>query len=280
MSTNDYKAVFILSFLLGNVIAFAHSLIALLSSGGFTWFLALVASASVLYVFFIHIGTGKRARTSRNLNMLLAAVTVLAGLSVIFGNSSIARIYTVFVSCLGAWAYIYWYSTLDRSGSLLKEGESLPGLQFFLPDGKELSTASLDQSLILVFYRGNWCPLCTAQVQEMADHYQQLSERGYQVLMISPQSEEETAKIARRFDVPMLFCEDRDGDVAKQLGIFHERALPYGMEKMGYSADAVFPTVVITDKNHKIIWLDQTDNYRVRPEPQDFIRVIDELQPA
>ena len=59
-------------------------------------------------------------------------------------------------------------------------------------------------------------------------------------------------------------------------GYVHKSLLmPLGMEAMGYAADTVMPTVIITDAQHNIIWLDETDNYRVRPEPETFLRVID-----
>ena len=35
------------------------------------------------------------------------------------------------------------------------------------------------------------------------------------------------------------------------------------------------PTVVITDANGKIIFRDLTDNYRVRPEPETFLKILD-----
>jgi len=39
----------------------------------------------------------------------------------------------------------------------------------------------------------------------------------------------------------------------------------------------ILPTVIITDAEGKIIFADLTDNYRVRPEPDTFLKVIDEI---
>jgi hypothetical protein len=35
------------------------------------------------------------------------------------------------------------------------------------------------------------------------------------------------------------------------------------------------PTVVMTNDKGEIIFADLTDNYRVRPEPKDFLKVFD-----
>jgi hypothetical protein len=50
--------------------------------------------------------------------------------------------------------------------------------------------------------------------------------------------------------------------------------LPFGMQLLGYDSDTVMPTVIITDDEGKIIFADLTDNYRVRPEPETFMRVL------
>jgi len=49
-----------------------------------------------------------------------------------------------------------------------------------------------------------------------------------------------------------------------------------GLQALGYDSDTVMPTVVMTNSAGKIIFADLTDNYRVRPEPEDFLRVFDE----
>ncbi len=49
-----------------------------------------------------------------------------------------------------------------------------------------------------------------------------------------------------------------------------------GLQTLGYNKDTVIPTVIITDKDGKLIYVDLTDNYRVRPEPEIFIKIIDD----
>ena len=38
--------------------------------------------------------------------------------------------------------------------------------------------------------------------------------------------------------------------------------------------DGVMPTVVVTNANGTILYSDQTDNYRVRPEPDIYISIL------
>ncbi len=45
---------------------------------------------------------------------------------------------------------------------------------------------------------------------------------------------------------------------------------------LGYDADTVVPTVVMTNENGHLIFAQIADNYRHRPEPDDFLRIFDE----
>ena len=93
--------------------------------------------------------------------------------------------------------------------------------------------------------------------------------------MIARQPEENTRALAERFDVPIRFCVDPDGRVARKLGIEHLGGVPFMMDALGYEADSVLPTVLIVDPSGTIIFADLTDNYRVRPEPSTFLAAID-----
>lgn len=125
-----------------------------------------------------------------------------------------------------------------------------------------------------MFYRGNWCPLCVAQVRELAERYRELADFGASVVLVSPQPQQESASLSKRFDAPMTFVTDPGNKAARMLGIAHDGGLPIGMEMFGYDQDTVLPTVIITDNNNRILWVDETNNYRVRPEPQLFLDVL------
>jgi peroxiredoxin len=172
--------------------------------------------------------------------------------------------------------YIYWYSVFpDRDSSMLEIGKTLPVLDFIDQNGDALSTDSFKgKKLIYLFYRGNWCPLCMAQIKEISEQYREINELGAEVLLISPQPHRFTVNLAKKMDVPFKFLTDKKGKVAKKLGLYIKGGTPLGMELLGYKSDTVLPTVIITDESQKIIYADQTDNYRVRPEPETFLKVI------
>ncbi|MBL8915104.1 MAG: peroxiredoxin family protein [Archangium sp.] len=180
---------------------------------------------------------------------------------------------------LGVVLYSHWYSRLGRAPSAeLVVGRVLPDLGLRRADGRVLKTSELrGKPALLMFYRGNWCPLCMAQVKEIAAQYRALAATGVRVLLISPQPHENTAALARRFEVPFDFVTDERNAAAKLLRIEMKHGLPLGMGLLGYESDTVFPTVIILDAEGVIRWVDQTDNYRIRPEPSTFLPLLEKL---
>ena len=183
----------------------------------------------------------------------------------------------------GSLLYIFWYSRFDAAPATLAAGQKLPAFTLIDAQGRRVHSAELtERPAVWMFFRGNWCPLCMAQIREIAAEYRALQQRGVELLLVSPQPERNTAELARRFDVPLRFFTDRDNAAARTLGIVVDGGLPAGLQALGYDADVPRPTVLITDAGGRIVYSDLTDNYRIRPEPGEFLRVIDrELgQPA
>lgn len=171
--------------------------------------------------------------------------------------------------------YVSWYSRFGRfDSSSLMVGSKLPEFSLKDLDGNTFDSSSLAGSpAAVVFYRGNWCPLCMAQIQEIADRYREMAALGIKVLLISPQSEGHSRELAARYDVPMSFLVDEGNKVAEQLGIAIDNGVPLGMPG-DYDPETVMPTVVVTNSNGTILFSDQTDNYRVRPEPDMFLAIL------
>lgn len=142
------------------------------------------------------------------------------------------------------------------------------------------STSYLGKKSIFLFYRGNWCPLCMAQIKEIANNYNELTARNVNLIMISPQPKKYSLVLSQKLNLGLEFLIDQDNVLAKKLGILAKNGIPAGFQVLGYTSDTVMPTVVITNELGKIIFADLTDNYRVRPEPKTFIAIIDKNKSA
>ena len=242
--------------------------------------LGLALAAFSPLVFFIKAFLFKSPRTPRHpveysvLSGLGLVVTM--AMSIRYGQAAGAIHVWAGITLLAWLVYLRWYSVFrGRDAQALQVGSVLPEFRLESLEGHIVSSESFKaKPHLLVFYRGNWCPFCTAQIEELAAAYKRLEEKGISVILISPQSIKKNQALAARFDVPMVFLRDRHNAAAKQLGILHEWGTPMGMQVLGYESDTVLPTVVLTDEQGQIVFSDQTDNYRVRPEPKVFEAIL------
>jgi len=219
------------------------------------------------------------ARTSEKLSVftwLGVAGVVISGYALI-QTAALAPLICALVAFAGFQLYNRWYSDLGRDPSeLLMEGQQLPEFTVYNTDGSAFSSAELlGNPALILFYRGNWCPLCMAQIREIAAQYKEMSDKGIRTVLISPQPEAHSRKLSDKFDVPFLFLVDKNNAAAEQLNIAMKNGLPLGMEVLGYDEDTVLPTALFVDAKGRILYSDQTSNYRVRPEPEEYLRVAE-----
>jgi peroxiredoxin len=277
--SNLLKSFYISLYVSALVAASLHIGTELYSNASIFWAGAAISIWPACF-FFIRLFMSPVARTSANLNGLMA----YAGLGLMVGLLTYTKnadavwffLYHCGLGVSGLLLYVHWYSHLGRAPSeALQDGSSLPEFELKKSDGSAWrSSESNNYPALMLFFRGNWCPLCMAQIKEIAGLYQQLEQMGVSVLLVSPQPEKHTQALAAKFDVNFSFLIDQKGAVAAQLGIDAKQGTPKGMEALGYESDTVLPTAIAIDAQGKIIWTDQTDNYRVRPEPQMFIDVF------
>lgn len=220
------------------------------------------------------------ARTSAHFPLLNLLGAIGVGLAVTAwyrqGASAVVPALAL-VGWVGFLLYAYWFSTYGGRipSARLKAGSTLPGFTVRNASGAVVTSAQLtDKPAILIFFRGNWCPLCMAQIKELVSRYKDIGALGVRVALISPQPHSNTEALAKKYGVKFDFLTDEGNVAARALGIEQAHGLPMGMQMMGYDSETVLPTVIITDKNGKVIWTHETDNYRIRPEPDVYLEVL------
>lgn len=273
------RGLFVVLMIMGGWAALIGGAIAAATTASPIAWLGVALAGAVPALFVTALMTQRIARTSSAMPVLtglaaLGPVLSLAGLAV--GEAAvIPLVFAIALGWIGFPVYVFWYSVLPKPATPpFAVGNPLPPFTLYGIDGATVPSEEVPGPALWMFFRGNWCPLCMAQIHEVAEAYKELSQRGVTVALISGQSEQATRKLAKKFDVPFLHLIDRDYIVAKQLGLFHENAVPPGATLMlgATSNDAMLPTVVVTDASGVVAFYSQTDNYRIRPDPRDFMQ--------
>lgn len=274
----NLKSIYISAFITASLVGLITALVKMTDAGLMSAWLGTALACGAPVAFFARAYTFPIARTTANMHIMLIAGVAGTGLSMVLGGQPLTLPVAIAagVGVLGVVLYVYWYSRFDApSLTVLRTGATLPDFQL-REGGKLVSSSTLtSRPALWIFYRGNWCPLCMAQIREVAAQYRELARRGVDVFLISPQPESHTASLAAKVDAPMRFMTDTDNAAAKALGVMEKAGLPAGMQVLGYGSDVPRPTVFITAAGGKLIYCDLSENYRVRPEPAEFLAVLD-----
>ena len=241
----------------------------------FSWLGALLA-VGPLVLFMSMVYTFPYIRVVRFIATPVV-MALLGSVLTVIEMEPLPTFYTLFFGLGGVLVYVFWYTYLDRSDNvLLQKGVQLPDFALATLNGEQLSSSSfVGKKVLWVFFRGNWCPMCQAQLADLAKHYDAFGERGVELVLISPQSPKKSAAQQSRLGVPMPFYVDDNNRAAISLGIVHRHGVPLGM--LGYGYDTVLPTVLMTDESGTIIYADLTDNFRIRPRAETIIETLDHL---
>ncbi|MBE9491017.1 MAG: redoxin domain-containing protein [Bacteroidetes bacterium] len=281
---NLFKSIFIALFPMLALYVLIDSSLHLFQHDFSFRYLGRLVTALTIAILFAGLFIVSQARTSKNLNIYTVFIVFGFLISIVLGgvieNNDLIGSSMSFILVVCWIVYLKWYSVFEkRSNSILKIGNILPNFKLEDTDKNKVSNSSfLGNPTIYLFYRGNWCPLCMAQIKEIAAQYKELEQRGINMVLISPQPHGYSKNLAKKHNVGFTFLTDTQNNVAKQLNIFAKNGIPTGFQAFGYDSDTVLPTVIITDANGKIVFADLTDNYRVRPEPETFLKIIDALR--
>ncbi|WP_417468315.1 redoxin domain-containing protein [Maricaulis sp.] len=279
---NTLKRIYVIVYMTGAVFLVIKASQGLASGHHWIgWLGVLLTAAPIVLILSTAMLTRRMARTSANFPLLTVAGLaglLLAGWEAHFAGGDRDLVYLALAGFVGFLFYVLWYSRFSRKPSAaIAVGSPLPTFELVDAAGHAVTSSQLTQTpAVLIFIRGNWCPFCMGQVSEMAAGIAPFVERGIRVAFIAPQSVGKTAALARGKPAGLDFYSDTGNAAGRVLGIDNPASLPLGMELLGYRSESVLPTVIALAAGGGILWTHETDNYRVRPTPDELLAVFND----
>ncbi len=115
---------------------------------------------------------------------------------------------------------------VEESGVLeraKKTGDSAP--DFTLPDSTgnnvTLSTLLEDGPVVMIWYRGEWCPYCNIYLAELQSQAEEFKKAGAQIVAISPETPEHAVSVADKLDLGYHVLSDEQSKIAEQYGVVY-----------------------------------------------------------
>jgi len=172
----------------------------------------------------------------------------------------------------------------------LKTGDHAPDFNLKNAFGKKVNLqAELKKGpVVLVFYRGAWCPFCNMHLHALKKSLPQFKKLGAQLIAVTPQTPDKSAGQIKKDKFPFEVLSDLNSQVMKDYRLYFE--LPddliavYKKHKIDIEAfngkgRAVLPvpgTFVINQQGIVIAKQAETD-YKKRMEPADIIKALQKI---
>ena len=93
----------------------------------------------------------------------------------------------------------------------LKIGDTAPAINTKDQDGKKIKLKDLlkKNEVVVLFYRGQWCPYCNRQLRNLNDSLSLISAKGATVLTITPETPDNIKKTVEKTKATYSIIEDK-----------------------------------------------------------------------
>ncbi len=118
-------------------------------------------------------------------------------------------------------------------------GSTAPNVILARADGSPVPLHDLvaDQPVVLVFYRGGWCPYCNRHLSDLGQIEGELKALGYRIHAVSPDKPEKVAETVADGEVDYSLYSDASAEAAQAFGLAfrvdaetYENLLGYGID--------------------------------------------------
>ncbi len=165
-----------------------------------------------------------------------------------------------------------------------KVGDKAPNFTAITHAGNKTDLKKLVKNgpVVLVFYRGYWCPFCNKELNHMNDSLPMLQAKGATVIAITPEKYESVNKTIEKTKASFDIISDTSNTILKQYGVNFtiddktlEKYKTYGIDFTSVNGNTdntlPVPAVFIIDKNGNFKYLYFDKDYRKRPSIKELL---------
>jgi peroxiredoxin len=172
----------------------------------------------------------------------------------------------------------------------LQVGATVPDVELTGLDGKARMLSSLyrNKPIVLVFFRGGWCPICTRHTQELIKVYPEIQNLGAEMIGVSPDNLANSESNHNKNSVPFPFYSDSQVVAGSAFGLTFRvddqtlvkyKGFGIDLEKAsGYPHHALpIPAIFIVNQEGRVVFSHSNPDYRERLDPKKLLVALQKL---
>jgi len=171
----------------------------------------------------------------------------------------------------------------------LNVGATAPMFTAIDSDSTEFVLASelKNGPIVLIFYRGFWCPVCNKHLESIQDSLKMIEKTGARVIAISPEKPEYLDKMEEQTKADFTLLYDEDYKIAKAFDVnfkpkktqlFTYNVILGAKLKDTHSDESQqlpIPATFIINTDGKITWRQFNPDYKNRASVKEILRALD-----
>jgi len=178
-------------------------------------------------------------------------------------------------------------SAFGQMSSSFKVGDDAPLFEGADQNGKMISLEQqleASEQVVLIFYRGAWCPYCKKHLSEVQENFQAILDKNSSVIVVTPEKAGSIEKMVSKTGATFSILHDEDYKIMKAYNLdfkidketvprFYNYVLN-GTREANENEDDILPipATYVIDKNGKIKYLHFDEDYRNRSSIEDVLK--------
>ncbi len=115
-------------------------------------------------------------------------------------------------------------SPADAAKNALNVSAKMPRFNLKDANGKTVDSADLlkQANLVVVFYRGSWCPFCNLYLRNLQKNLAQIKAAGGNLVAVSVENPDNSLSVAKKNELAFTVLSDPNLTVARKFGIVYQ----------------------------------------------------------
>lgn len=173
----------------------------------------------------------------------------------------------------------------------LKTGADIPSFALKDANGVEVKSSDLMKkgNLVVVFYRGAWCPFCNTYLRTLQKSLPEIKQAGGVLVAISAENPDNSLSTTKKNELEFSVLSDPNLDLARKFGLVYqlpsevaEKYVSYGIDLKKRNAmekpELPISATYVVNQNGKIIYAFVETDYKKRAETATIIDALSKIR--
>ena len=179
----------------------------------------------------------------------------------------------------------------DAAKNALNVGAKMPSFSLKDSNGKTVNSDDLlkQGNLVVVFYRGSWCPFCNLYLRNLQKNLAQIKAAGGNLVAVSVENPDNSLSVSKKNELGFTVLSDPGLTVARKFGIVYQmpsetdelyksKGLDVAKHNEMEKAELPLSATYVINRKGEIVYAFLESDYKQRAAPEVIIETLSKIK--